>query len=365
MRISRAIDRFLEQMELENDWTARTIDSVYRVLAKLADENPEATLEEFSGAGGTEKLRAHLGRLYGRASASTRANRISYFHSFFGWAEDEGHIADDPSRRIKRPPKRKPDVYQPSQNEISALLAAATPFEMPALLLLSGAGLRASEVVRVTWRDLDLTRGHVRIRRKGRNWQWLPIDPLVIEHLRSLYTVAVPALDDHVFVAATEQWASSEHRVREVIDPKTARTEKTLWRMVRRVSDRAGIHPLGPHMLRRGFANGFLRATRDKFGTADVWTLQLLMGHSRIDTTEQYLRALETDEAHEVLRRLHAQASPDEATEGTLSDPLFVPVWMEAAGIEPASAPDGDQPGGVSEPEEPRERPDTSSEGCH
>jgi hypothetical protein len=74
--------------------------------------------------------------------------------------------------------------------------------------------------------------------------------------------------------------------------------------MVERVSGRAGVRP---HILRRGFANAFLRATRERFGTADVWTLQLLMGHARIDTTERYLKDLESDDAANVLRRLRAE----------------------------------------------------------
>ena len=355
MRLSRAIDLFLEQMQVEDDWTPRTVDSVYRCLSKLADEYPEATLADFDGKEGLERLRRHIGRLYGRLSASTRATRISYHHSFWSWAEREGYIDDDPSRKIKRPPKRKPDTYKPTDSEIRLTLAASTLLELAALLLMSGAGLRAHEVVAVVWRDVDLRSGHVRVRRKGGNWQWLPIDPLVLERLRVVYSQLAPEPDDHVFVAETERWVSNEHRVRATIDPKTPRTTKTLWRMVDRVSRRAGVRPLGPHMLRRGFANSFLRATRDRFGVADTHTLRLLMGHSRIDTTEGYLSDLEADEAAEVLRRLRAEdVSQSPGVEAT---PVQTPVFplMEAAGIEPASAEASDsEPSGTEDDADPR-----------
>jgi integrase len=358
VRYLRAVDRFLEQMQIEHDWTARTIDSVYRVLVKLADDNPELALHELSGRTGTDRVRAHIGKLYGRASAATRATRISYFRSFFAWAENEGFVDDDPARRIKRPPKRKPDTYKPSAEEIAAVLRAATRVELPALLLMSGAGLRAAEVVSVTWRDLDLTRGAVRVKRKGNDWQRVPLDPLVTDRLRTLHREIGPDPADHVFVAETEQWITSEHRVRAIIDPRTPRTPKTAWRMVGRVSKRAGVRPLGPHMLRRGFANAFLRDTRLEFGTADVWTLKLLMGHSRIDTTEDYLKDLEAEEAADVLRRLRAEPvsqseGPDQMMVETPDFPL-----MEAAGIEPASAPAADSEPGGSEDDEPRPRSD-------
>ena len=339
MRYVKAIDRFLEHMQLEHDWTARTIDSVYRVLIALVDDiGPEAMLATLDGRPGKEIVRSHLGRRYGKLSASTRATRISYFHSFFAWAEDEELIADDRVREIGRPPKRKPDTYKPTSSEIQLTLMAATLLELAALLLMSAAGLRASEVVAVRWMDVDLTAGRVRVRRKGGNYQWLPLDPIAVDRLRHVYRELEPDQDDHVFVAETERWVSAEHRVRTVLDPKTARTPKSLWAMVGRVSERAGVRRLGPHQLRRGFANQFLRETRDRFGVADTHTLQLLMGHSRIDTTEQYLEDLKAEDAAEVLRRLRAKdVSQSQGSEPTLGQTLVFPL-MEAAGIEPASA---------------------------
>jgi integrase len=353
VRLAVAIDRFLETMQLERDWTPRSVSDVYGYLAKLADElGPEARMHELDGKHGKELVRAHLAGRYGRRSSTTRAKVISYFHSFFAWAEDEDLIADDRVREIKRPPKRKPDVYKPSGGEMKLLLRASSPLELGALLLMSGAGLRASEVVAVVWRDVDTTEGRVRIRRKGGHWQWLPVDPLVVERLRDVYRVLEPELDDHVFVAETERWVSNEHRIRKLIDPKTPRSPHALWSMVQRASARAGVRPLGPHMLRRGFANEFLRDTRSEFGTADVWTLKLLMGHSRIDTTEGYLKELETDDARDVLRRLRLSQSEGDVSQA--SNVLAFPL-MEAAGIEPASAPSSDEePGGTGDDADPR-----------
>jgi integrase len=355
MRLSRAIDRFLEQMQVEDDWTPRTVDSVYRTLRKLADEDPDATLADCDGKPGLERVRGHIGRRYGRTSAATRATRISYFHTFFAWAETEGYIEDDQVRKIKRPPKRRPDTYKPTEAEVRLTLAAASLYELAALLLMSGAGLRAHEVVSVRWQDINLLNGYVRVRRKGLNWQEIPLDPLVVERLRVVYRQLEPDVDDHLFIAETERWVSNEHRLRTVIDPKTPRTTKALWGMVGRVSTRAGVRQLGPHMLRRGFANSFLRDTRDRFGTADVWTLQLLMGHSRIDTTEGYLEDLKADEAAEVLRRLRAEdVSQSQGVEADLAPTPVFPL-MEAAGIEPASAAaDDDQPSGSEDDADPR-----------
>jgi site-specific recombinase XerD len=111
VRIERAIDSYLAWRRLERDATPRSLDSYWRILVKLADEHPEAPIDSLA----TEDLRRFL---------NSRANVISVMHSFFAWAEAEDLIEIDPSRKIRRPPKRKPDVYRPSLDELLRIRAA-------------------------------------------------------------------------------------------------------------------------------------------------------------------------------------------------------------------------------------------------
>lgn len=66
-------------------------------------------------------------------------------------------------------------------------------------------------------------------------------------------------LDDYVLTAEVERWVSQYERVRTRKSPKEPASEQALWRMVRRVCERAGVRELSPHQLRHGFANRFLR----------------------------------------------------------------------------------------------------------
>jgi integrase/recombinase XerC len=179
MRIERAIDAFLDWRRLERDATPRSVDSYGRILWKLAQAYPEARLDDLT----TNDLRAFLAEHWRDRSASTRSNVISVLHSFFAWADAEDLVELDPSRKIRRPPKRKPDVYRPSLDELARLRSAALPYERPPLLLMEGAGLRRSEVIRCRWADLDLVRGRARVHRKGQHWYWLPLDPDVVDEL--------------------------------------------------------------------------------------------------------------------------------------------------------------------------------------
>ena len=309
MRIERAIDAFLDWRRIERDATPRSIDSYWRILVKLAEDYPEAPIATLT----TEDLRRFLNR-WRQKSAATRSNVISVLHSFFSWAEAEDWVEIDPSRKIRRPPKRKPDVYRPSLDELNRIRTAALPHEKPAILLMEGAGLRRSEVLGCRWSDVDLLRGRARVRRKGHNWQWLPLDPDVLLELRVLFRELAPELEDHIFVVEVEQWVSQHQRERRRKDPKKPASEQALWRMVDRVCIRAGVSSLSPHQLRHGFANRFLHESG-----RDLVALQALMGHSRPDTTQAYTDEVDLEELAAALDRAaynrHAQASSGRATD--------------------------------------------------
>ena len=215
---------------------------------------------------------------------------------------------------MRRPPKRKPDVYRPSPGELTALRAAAVGYERPPILLMEGAGLRSAEVRACRWHDVDLVRGRVRVHRKGSHWHWLPVDPDVLQELRHSFRELCPDLSDHVFTVEVEVWVSQFKRERRRKDPKKKRSGQALWRLVKRVSARAEVRSLSPHPLRHGFANRFLRESE-----RDVFALQGLMGHSQLETTRSYLDEIGIDDLADALSRAasgrEVQASTDQETE--------------------------------------------------
>ena len=307
MRIERAIDAFLDWRRLERDATPRSVDSYWRILSKLSVDYPEIRIGELT----TADLRKFLNR-WRDQSAATRSNVISVLHSFFGWAEAEDLIDADPSRKIRRPPKRKPDIYRPSLDELRRIRSAALTYELPAILLMEGAGLRRSEVLGApgmtsTWSEGEfVSSGRVGI---GTGCPWTQ----TWSELRHCREELQPEHGDHVFAVQVELWATQNERVRRWRDSKTPASEQALWRMVQRVCRRAGVRDVSPHQLRHGFANRFIRESG-----RDFVALQGLMWHSRPDTTQAYTDEIELDELREALERAaevrHAQASPDLAT---------------------------------------------------
>jgi integrase/recombinase XerC len=297
VRVDAAVDKFLLWRQIERGATVRSLDSYRRILTKLAERYPNRTIGEFEARDGTRLLRAYLEQWADR-SPSTRCNVISVLHSFFAWAASEELIESDPSRRIRRPPKRKPQIVRPSAEQLAQLRAPARIDELPAILLLEGAGLRNSEVRACRWEHIDLHRGRIQILRKGQHWQTLPLAPDVIVALTSCANQLSPKPVDHVFTVEVERWVSCIERVRSRCDPKQPASSQALGRMLRRVCGRAGVEPVTPHGLRHGFATRFLRESG-----RDLVSLQALMGHARPDTTKAYTNELDVEELEAALDR--------------------------------------------------------------
>lgn len=298
MRIERAIDKYLQQMQVERDWTPRSIDSIYRCLILLADDFPDSRISDYDGRSGLDMVRDHVARRYGHLSTATRATRISYLHTFFAWAEAEGFIDDDQVRKIRRPPKRRADIYRPTASELLLGERACTTRELAAWALMSRRGFRASTVCALRWGDIDLARGRARIEVKGGHRDSVPLGPELTGILQNVYRDLAPEQNEHLFTVERELWDGADHRVRVVRDPRQPATQKDLWRMVQRVCQRAGIRPLGPHALRHAFATGFLRDSG-----RDIVSLQRLLGHARIETTKGYVNELELEELEVALER--------------------------------------------------------------
>lgn len=300
MRLTRAIDSFLEWGRVERDWTDRTILAYSRCLNVLVDDlGTETPVAAISGRAGADTLRSILAKHWGRTSAGTRANRISILHSFFAWAEEQGLVDDDPARRLRRPPRKRADVYRPPAADVERALAATTIHERAPFVLMARRGFRASTVCALRWSDLDLQNRRARVQVKGGHRDWVSLGQLATRELQEVYRQLAPDHDDHIFTVEMEYEHGNRGRHRIRRNPKQPASVKSLWLMVRRVCARADVKLFGSHALRHSFATSFLRSDPRR----DSRDLQALMGHASIATTEQYLDDLRKDELEDALNR--------------------------------------------------------------
>jgi integrase/recombinase XerD len=269
----------------------RTVDAYRRDLAQLAaflGKPPGgATLPELERY--TAKLRAD-----GLAS-STIARRTAAARSFFRHQQLLGARDDNPAAAVQLPRRNRPLPSTLSTGEAERLIQAAggtTPRSLrdQALVeLLYGAGLRVSEAVSLDKAGIDLDDRLVRVIGKGDKERVVPIGRQAVSALRRYLSRGRPHLD-------------RRHRPELFLNAKGgALTRAGVFVILRKIAEKAGLEPsrVHPHLLRHSFATHLLE------GGADLRSVQEMLGHADLSTTELYTHV--TDRRR---RELYFRAHP-------------------------------------------------------
>lgn len=240
-------------------------------------------------------LQSYLTALEARGlSARSRARRLSALRQFFRFLQREEKLAQNPLELLDSPrlPQRLPQVL--GEREVAALLAAPDPStplgqrDDALLEVLYATGLRVSELVGLTLKQVDLRRGVVRPLGKGNKERLVPMVPRAVDKLKLYLAQGRPALlrgreSPYLFVNRRGGRLSRQG----------------FWKVLKHYARLAGVRDLSPHTLRHSFATHLLSRG------ANLRVLQLLLGHADLATTTIYTHL---DAAR--LREVHKKAHP-------------------------------------------------------
>jgi integrase/recombinase XerD len=270
---------------------ARTVEAYRRDLDDLRRRLGAPLVE--ASAGDLERCLAEL-RAEGR-SAATIARRTAAARSFYRHLVLLGRRADNPAAAVALPRKRRrlPRALSPSEAErLIDAAAGTTPRSLRdrALLeLLYGAGLRVSEAVGLGKTDVELDQRLVHATGKGSKQRIVPVGRPAAEALRRYLARGRPHLD-------------RRHRPELFLNAQGgALTRAGVFLILRRLAEKAGLEPerVHPHLLRHSFATHLLE------GGADLRSVQEMLGHADLSTTELY-----THVSDRRRRDLYFQAHP-------------------------------------------------------
>ena len=239
-------------------------------------------------------VRAYLAHLARRKlSRSSIARHLSAMRSFFKYLMREAVVDANPARTVATPKREKhlPSVMQPS--DVALLIEqpdTSTPLglrDRAFLELLYASGLRIAELVGIDIDDVELRARLVKVRGKGAKERIVPFGSKAEEAIRAwLAARDAPAEEEALFV---------NYRGERI----TARSVRRLFDgYVRDAALRAGI---SPHTMRHSFATHLLNAG------ADLRTIQELLGHASLSTTQKYTH-LNDWELMKVYRKAHPRA---------------------------------------------------------
>lgn len=289
------VERFDDFLSLEHGSAERTREAYRRDVLRLAEYVVSRSLRR-----PRDLTPAHLRDFVyhlkdvGLVPSSIRRT-IAGLRTWFGFLVAEGVIEADPSDRLELPKRWQtlPEVL--SADEVRKLLAApsqedAMYYRDRAMLELAyGAGLRVSEWISVSVRDVHLDERLVRVRGKGSKERLVPFGRNAAASIAIYLRELRPKLDrGHsrgvLFLSSRGQ----------------ALSRMGAWTILRRHVQRAGIEKVvSPHTLRHSFATHLLE------GGADLRAVQEMLGHADVATTQIY-----THVDREYLRSVHKQYHP-------------------------------------------------------
>jgi integrase/recombinase XerD len=252
----------------------RTVDAYRRDLKALG-----AYLGKPLANVTTEQLERYNAQLRADGlSTATIARRTASARSFYRHLQLLGAREDNPAAALQLPrrPRALPHVLSPGEAE--RLIEAAVGTQPRALRdhalveLLYGAGLRVSEAVGLDKAGVDLDARIVRVLGKGGKERLVPIGRPAAEALRRYLSRGRPFLD-------------TRHRPELFLNARGGGlTRAGAFLILRRLAEKAGLDParIHPHLLRHSFATHLLE------GGADLRSVQEMLGHADVATTELY-----------------------------------------------------------------------------
>ncbi|MEO6829180.1 MAG: site-specific tyrosine recombinase [Acidobacteriaceae bacterium] len=276
----KLIDGYLTYLRVEKGLSPLTCEAYRRDLYQCAEyletsNGALASAQHRELAGFVAHLQAH------QVQARSRARKLSCLRGLYRWLLLDKRIAHDPTLHLETPagwrvlPKSLSEAEVVSMIEQAGHATDARAGSPPSLRdramleLLYGGGVRVSELVGLAVEDISLQQGQMLVRGKGDKERIVPLG-----------VPAIQALVDYLEHGRTALLPKARSgNVRQVFLSQRGQplTRQTVWNMVKRTNQRAS-----PHMLRHSCATHMVEHG------ADLRTVQTLLGHADISTTQIY-----------------------------------------------------------------------------
>jgi integrase/recombinase XerD len=293
--MNHLIDEYLNYLTVEKGASRNTIDGYSRDLGRYAGFVGEGGTREIDGIG-TEELISFLALLQKEGLAANSVNRaLAAIRGFYKYLLREKKVEHTPVAHIElaRVWMRLPDVL--SREEMELLLAqpgTATPADCrdsAMLELVYATGIRVSELIGLTVNSINWQVGYLVAMGKGEKERIVPVGRTAYDRVKHYLEGARPLLlkgeeSDYLFLNRSGKGL----------------TRQGFWKIVKKYAAKAGLGKrVHPHTFRHSFASHLLE------GGADLRSVQIMLGHADISTTQIY-----THVTRERLKEIHRKFHP-------------------------------------------------------
>ena len=282
------INKFIEYISIEKNYSKNTVVNYTNDLSQFEEFCKKNGIEKVESINIREFVVSLTGKKYGKASVE---RKLAVLKSFFNYLAKEGVISNNPSEHISFPKKEKKLPRFLEQNEVEHLLNGVNVSEeyglrdKAILETLYSTGTRVSELVNINIEDLDFSNALVKVTGKGSKERIVPLGGKAVE-----------ALKNYIAENAAKSGALFNNTKKERLDTRSVRFIIDKW------VKRCGLNKhISPHSLRHSFATHLLN------NGADLRSVQELLGHSSLSTTQIYTHVT-TERLKEVYGKAHPRA---------------------------------------------------------
>lgn len=268
----KIIEEFIDYLRFERKYSENTISSYKRDLNKT-----NTYIKKDFAKLNKKDIQNYIQKISKKESASSISRSISTLKSFYKFLELNKYTSLNPLTTITNPKtvKKLPKIL--SEEEIEKLLDInlKTDFDYrnkAMLELMYSSGLRVSELINLNVNDIDLSNASVRIFGKGSKERIIPLNDYAID-----------ALNNYILNHRRSLFKHGESNYLFLNNHGNKMTRQGFFKILEKIAKERGIKSeLSPHTLRHSFATHLL-----KHG-ADLRSIQELLGHSDISTTQIY-----------------------------------------------------------------------------
>lgn len=295
MNWTNAINDFIDYLKIERGFSVNSISSYKEDITKFRKfiNNSKNPLEI-----NADDIKGFLNNISKELNSTSQSRIISGLRSFFEFLIFEKYIKDNPLNLIESPKtsRKLPDVL--SLEEIDVLISKIDLYKeqgernLAIIELLYGCGIRVSELVDLKISDLFFEENFIKVTGKGNKQRLIPIGNLTKQKINNYLNNSrnkvkvINTFNDHVFL---------NRRGKNL-------TRAMIFTIIKKLAEKANFSKsISPHTFRHSFATHLLE------NGADLRTIQQLLGHESITTTEIYMH-LDNKYLSEALNKFHPRA---------------------------------------------------------
>ena len=287
------IDNFIDVLWLEKGLSKNTLSAYRHDISSFSDWYKGVSLLEVQRVDLLDYLSQRLKDGY---SSRSTARSLSSLRAFYSHITVKHNLKENPTSRVDSPKLGRSLPKTLSEDEVEKLISSPDIEDhiglrdRAMLELIYACGLRVSELISLDMLNLNLRQGVIRVIGKGEKERLVPMGEEALDLVQRYINKGRPYL------------LKEDNKVSELFLSKRGKsmTRQTFWYRIKEYANKASINKdLSPHTLRHAFATHLINHG------ADLRTVQLLLGHSSLSTTQIY-----TEVARHRMKELHNEHHP-------------------------------------------------------